>query len=142
MVIQLTIVNFINILRAAFVPIFFCKKLPSQTVFRELLHKALTYGKVACKMLIKFTLGVDFTNIFMRRFYARSSQKLKSQSSHQYLFTLLGSGRVKAICRTLMKLSPWWEKEYDKQLSIFSRIALITIVVSISSIHLSSSNQY
>jgi len=50
--------------------------------------------------------GVDFTNIFTRRFYARSSQKRKSKSSRQYLFTLLGSARVKAVRRTLMKLSP------------------------------------
>jgi len=48
----------------------------------------------------------DFTNIFTRRFYAFSSQKRKSQSSRQYLFTLLGSTRVKAVHRTLMKLSP------------------------------------
>jgi hypothetical protein len=50
--------------------------------------------------------GVNFTNIFTRRFYAHSSQKRKSQSSRQYLFTLLGSAGVKAVCRTLMKLSP------------------------------------
>jgi len=51
------------------------------------------------------TRGFDFTNIFTRRFYAFSSQKRKSQSSRQYLFTLLGSARVKAVRRTLMKLS-------------------------------------
>jgi len=50
--------------------------------------------------------GVDFTNIFTSRFYVHSSQKRKSQSSRQYLFTLLGSERVNAVRRTLMKLSP------------------------------------
>jgi len=50
--------------------------------------------------------GVNYTNIFTRRFYKRSSQKHKSQSSCQYLFTLLGSACVKAVRRTLMKLSP------------------------------------
>ncbi len=50
--------------------------------------------------------GVDFTNIFTNRFYGHSSQKHKSQSSRQYLFTLLGSARVKALRRTLMKSSP------------------------------------
>ncbi len=55
---------------------------------------------------VKSTPGVDFTNIFTRRFYARSSQKRKSQSSWQYLFMLLGSACVKAVRRKLMKLSP------------------------------------
>jgi len=58
--------------------------------------------KATCFVLC---LGVDFTNIFTRRFYAHSSQKHKSQSSRQYLFTLLGSARVKAVRKTLMKLS-------------------------------------
>jgi len=50
----------------------------------------------------------DFTNIFTCIFYAFSSQKHKSQSSCQYLFSLLGSAHVKAVRRTLMKLSPWF----------------------------------
>ncbi len=33
-------------------------------------------------------------------------QSIRTQSSHQYLFTLFGSTHVKAVCRTLMKLSP------------------------------------
>ncbi len=35
-------------------------------------------------------------------------QILRTQPSSQYLFTLLGSTRLKAVRRTLMKLSPEW----------------------------------
>ncbi len=49
--------------------------------------------------------GVDFINIFNGSFYARSSHSERTQSSCQYLLTLLGSARIKAVCRTLMKLS-------------------------------------
>jgi len=46
------VVNFINILQTAFLPIFFCpKKLQSHTVSKEKLRKALLYKKAACKML-------------------------------------------------------------------------------------------
>jgi hypothetical protein len=43
------VVNFINILRAAFAPIFFLLKLQSQTATKEKLRKALLYKKVGCK---------------------------------------------------------------------------------------------
>ncbi len=58
-----------------------------------------------CKLRGKPIHGVNFTNIFTRSFYQRSSQKPKSQSSCQCLFTLLGPANVKAVHRTLMKLS-------------------------------------
>jgi hypothetical protein len=45
------IVNFINILRAAFAPIFFYQKLQSLT--KEKLHQALSNEKGALKMLMK-----------------------------------------------------------------------------------------
>jgi len=38
-------VNFVNILQAAFVSIYFAKKLQSQTVIREKLCEALLYEK-------------------------------------------------------------------------------------------------
>jgi len=44
-----TVVNFINILRVAFAPIFFSKKIQSQTVIRENLHKAFLYKKAQVK---------------------------------------------------------------------------------------------
>jgi len=47
--------NFINILRATFVPIFAPKKLQSQNVTRDKLRKELSYKKIAFKMLMKLT---------------------------------------------------------------------------------------
>ncbi len=49
-------VNFINILRAHFVPIFWCQKLQSWNVSIE---KALLYKKFARKMLMKSIPGVS-----------------------------------------------------------------------------------
>ncbi len=49
----------------------------------------------------------QFHQCFTHSFYARRSWKRKKiQLSHQSLFTLSGSVGVKAVCRTLMKLSP------------------------------------
>jgi len=49
----------------------------------------------------------QFHQCFMCSFYAHRSQKSKKiQLGHWYLFTLLESASVKAIRRTLMKLSP------------------------------------
>jgi hypothetical protein len=39
----------------------------------------------------------------------RGAQKCKRDSEVINLFTLLGTTGVKAVCRTLMKLSPGWE---------------------------------
>ncbi len=44
-----------------------------------------------------------FTYSFCAR---RDPESVRTQSSDQYLFTLLGSTSVKAVRRTLMKLSP------------------------------------
>jgi len=52
------VVNFINILQAAFAPLFFCQKIQSQTVISEKLRKTLSYGKCTSKMLMKLTPGV------------------------------------------------------------------------------------
>ncbi len=49
---------------------------------------------------------VQFHQCFMYSFYACRSQKRKKiQSSHKYLFTLLGSTGAKAVRRTLMILT-------------------------------------
>jgi hypothetical protein len=54
----------------------------------------------------KGRLGVDFINVFTANFYARGAQKRKKDSEVVNLFTLLGTSRVKAVRRTLKKLSP------------------------------------
>jgi len=50
--------------------------------------------------------GVNFINIFCTAFTPVVPQSVRTQSSRQYLFTLLGPTSVKAVRRTLMKLSP------------------------------------
>jgi len=49
------LVNFTNILWAAFELIFLRQKLQGKTVIREKLRKAILYKKGACKMLVKLT---------------------------------------------------------------------------------------
>ncbi len=58
-------------------------------------------------LLNLFKSGVNFTNVFLRSFLGeRRGQKRKKDSEVVILFTLLGTTRVKAVLRTLMKLSP------------------------------------
>ncbi len=52
------------------------------------------------------TPGLNFTNIFKLSFYARRSRKRKKTDDLTVFFMLLGSVSVKAVRRTLMKLSP------------------------------------
>ncbi len=66
-----TVLNFINILRAAFAPIFFCQKLQNQTVSRENQLKALMYKKGLRKMLMK--LAPDAIQIHFALFQRRKS---------------------------------------------------------------------
>ncbi len=56
-------------------------------------------------MLVKFTLGLNFINVLRTAFALVGPKSVRIQSSSQYLFTLLGSTGVKAVCRTLMKLT-------------------------------------
>jgi len=71
MLMKLTLgVNFTNILRAAFSPIFFPpKKLQTQSVSKQKLPKMLMYEKVAHKMLVTLSFGVNFINKFTRSSY-------------------------------------------------------------------------
>jgi len=56
-----TVFNFINILRAAFAPIFFQQKITKANCsVREILCKALSFEKAAGKMLMKSTPGPCF----------------------------------------------------------------------------------
>jgi len=50
--------------------------------------------------------GVDFINVLRAAFAHVDPKSVRIQSNPQYLFTLLGSTCVKAVPRTLMKLSP------------------------------------
>jgi len=53
---------------------------------------------------------VDFINVLHTAFTPVAPQSVRAQSSCQYIFMLLGATRVKAVSRTLMKLTlclPW-----------------------------------
>jgi len=88
-------VNFINVLWAAF-----ARADPESA--------KKTDNVLHCLFLFcAFGIWCQFYQRFMRSFYARRSRKHKTiQLSHQYLFTLLKSACVKAVCRMLMKLRP------------------------------------
>ncbi len=49
---------------------------------------------------------VQFHQCFTSSFYARRSQKCKKYSQAVGIFAHLGFGHVKALCKTLMKLTP------------------------------------
>ncbi len=61
-------------------------------------------GTFIFKIIQNYFQGLDFINILRTAFTPIAPQS--TQSSCLYLFTLLGSIRVKAVLRTLMKLSP------------------------------------
>jgi len=50
--------------------------------------------------------GLDFINVLPTAFTPVVPQSVRTQSSCQYLFTLLGPTSVKAVRRTLTKLTP------------------------------------
>ncbi len=50
--------------------------------------------------------GLNFINVLRTAFTLVDPKSVKKQLSHKYLFTLSGSTSVKAVHRTLMKLTP------------------------------------
>jgi len=60
----------------------------------------------ALKLRVKLTPGLDFINVLRTAFTPVVPQSIRTQSSCQYLFMLLGPTSVKAVRRTLMKLTP------------------------------------
>jgi len=50
--------------------------------------------------------GVDFTNKLNGSFNLHAKIPKAQKLSHQWLFALLGSARVKALSKILMKLTP------------------------------------
>jgi len=50
--------------------------------------------------------GVNFINVLRAAFMCADPESIRTQPTRQYHFTLLGSGRVNAARKTLMKLTP------------------------------------
>jgi len=63
------------------------------------------YTKCACKMLMKLTPGVNFIKILCTSFMLVDPKSIKKIDNLSIFFMLLGSAHVKAVCRTLMKLT-------------------------------------
>jgi len=63
------------------------------------------HGKVLIGISDAFQVSISST-IYVQLYTCRSQKRDKIQLSHKYLFTLSGSVSVKAVRRTLMKLSP------------------------------------
>ncbi len=98
-----SVVNFTNILRAAFAPAFFQQKIVKS--YRKVWRNTLEQ-KAAHKMLLRLTPGLDFINVLRTAFALVDPKSVRTQSSLQYHFTLLGSTSVKAVRRKLLKLTP------------------------------------
>ncbi len=81
---------------------------------------ALSYKKRAHKILMKLTPVVNFTNVLRTAFTLVDLKSVKIPVSHWYLFTLSGSASVKAVHRSLMKLSPDCSKWRNKVKVILS----------------------
>jgi hypothetical protein len=59
-----------------------------------------------CIAMIHWISGVNFINVLCTAFTRTDPKSVKLQISRQSHFTLLGSARVKAAQKTLMKLTP------------------------------------
>jgi len=66
----------------------------------------------------KKSVGVNFFNVLHTAFTRADPKSVRTQSSLQCLFKLLGSASVKAVCRTLMKLSPGHNMLFNNQLCL------------------------
>jgi len=54
---------------------------------------------------MKLAPGINFINVLRAAFTEAVPKRVKIMSSHQYLFTLLGSACLKAAHKILMKLT-------------------------------------
>jgi len=50
--------------------------------------------------------GVNFANVLQAAFTSKNPKSTKSQLNHQFLFALLGSEDIKAVCKILVKSTP------------------------------------
>ncbi len=54
---------------------------------------------------MKLTTGVDFTSVLCTAFALVDPKRVKLYWQLDWILTLLGAAGVKAVCRTLMKLT-------------------------------------
>jgi len=95
-----------NFMQAFFVQKCFVKLFFHLHVTREKLPKRLLYKKALVKYWWNWHQGLISSTHLWAAFTPVAPQSVRTRSSRQYLFTLFGSTIVKAVRRTLMKLSP------------------------------------
>jgi hypothetical protein len=96
-------VNFTKILWAAFTHRSQKRKKYSQTVN---LFCAFAYFGICAHKSCELNIEVNFTSILQAVFTGEGPKSQKRQSSHQCVFALLGSARIKAARKTLVKSTP------------------------------------
>jgi len=99
-------VNFINVLLERFWYEILALKITRLCFKFEIFLRQNISAKCKCKMLMKLTPWVNFTNIIHAASMHADPKSTKKQSSHQCLFSLLGSARKKSAQKMLMKLTP------------------------------------
>ena len=83
--------------------------------FTKFVHKKISYSvNPQVQMLMKLTLGVNFSNILRAAFTYANPRSAKKTVNLTIFFVLLGSMCVKAANRRLMKLTQGDEKESER----------------------------
>jgi len=79
-------------------------------------------------MLVVFSLttssGIDFTNILCAAFLHADSKSAKRNNDTTVIFAILRFAHVKALCKTLVKLTP------EEQRQIFTHTEGLCVVAS------------
>ena len=76
-------------------------------IFNALINPAFTFNcRPKARLAAATAPGVNFINVFTCSFYTHRSQKRKKLLNLTVCYAFLGSLRVKAVCRMLVKLTP------------------------------------
>ncbi len=86
-----------------FTPAFFVRTSFFLVMFR--VWYQILYEKRAHNMLMKLTARVNFTNVLLTAFTLKEPESVKKIDNLTVFFMHLGSAPIKAVRRTLMKLS-------------------------------------
>ena len=89
-----------------------------QTELMALLYTNYTFARCS-NWLVKLTTGVTFTNVLGAAFMCADPKSAKKTVKLSSFIALLGSARVKAACRMLVKLTPEQQRPLNKSHSHF-----------------------
>ena len=85
---------------------FFVRKALEQLFCTYIVRLKEIGAKAACKMLVKLTPGVNFTNVLQAAFTSADPKSTKKTVKLSSFIALLGFAHVKAAHRMLVKLTP------------------------------------